>query len=47
MSCSIESCDAVLTGVIAVVVVFIELPSVASGADDGEVDDEASSERSP
>ena len=47
MSCSIESSDAVLTGVVAVVVAFIESPSVASDADDGEGDDEASSERSP
>lgn len=47
MFCSIESCDAVLTGVVAVVVVFIELPSVASDADDREGDDEASSDRSP
>lgn len=47
MPCSIEFVDVVLTGVVAPVVCFIELPSGASDADDGEGVDEAPSVRSP
>ncbi len=47
MPCSIEFVDVVLTGIVAPVVSFIELPSVASDADDGEGADEAPSVRSP